>query len=95
MKKQLKLIICLMLCTSVLLSVCMIGQNAEHNCIGEDCQVCRDIAMQREVLKSILMCIMCTGIAVCILQLTAFLPLFAETEKRRLNLVTDKIKLTA
>lgn len=95
MKKQLKLIICLLLCTSVLLSVCLIEHNAEHNCVGENCQICRDLVMQREILKSILLCIMCGGVAVFVSQLMSFVPLFAEAEKRRLNLVANKIKITA
>ena len=61
MKKQLKLIVCLMLCASILLSACLIEHNTEHNCIGENCQICRDIALQRELLKSILLCLMCGG----------------------------------
>ena len=95
MKKQLKLIICFMLCTSILLSVCLIEHNTEHNCIGENCQICRDIALQRELLKSILVCLLC-GIAIVIVSHNAvIMSLFVNTEKRKLNLVADKIKLTA
>ena len=95
MKKQLKLIICFMLCTSILLSVCLIEHNTEHNCIGENCQICRDIALQRELLKSILLCLMCGGAFVFVSQNAVIMSLFINEEKRKLNLVADKIKLTA
>lgn len=95
MKKQLKLIVCLMLCTSILLSACLIEHNTEHNCIGENCQICRDIALQRELLKSILLGIMCGCIVISVSQLAVFMTLFSDTEKRKLNLVANKVKLTA
>lgn len=95
MKKQLKLIVCLMLCTSILLSACLIEHNTEHNCIGENCQICRDIALQRELLKSMLLCLLCGSIFVCVLHNTVIMSLFVDIEKRKLNLVANKIKLTA
>lgn len=95
MKKQLKLIVCLMLCASILLSACLIEHNTEHNCIGENCQICRDIALQREILKSILLGIMFGCIVISVSQLAVFMSLFADTEKRKLNLVANKVKLTA
>ena len=95
MKKQLKLIICFMLCTSILLSVCLIEHNTEHNCIGENCQICRDIALLRELLKSILLCLLCGSAIVIVSHNAVIMSLFVNTEKRKLNLVADKIKLTA
>lgn len=95
MKKQLKLIICFMLCTSILLSVCLIEHNTEHNCIGENCQICRDIALQRELLKSILLCLLCGSAIVIVSHNAVIMSLFINEEKRKLNLVADKIKLTA
>ncbi len=95
MKKQLKLIICLMLCTSILLSVCLIEHNTEHNCAGENCQICRDIALQRELLKSMLLCLLCGSVFVFVSHSTVLMSLFADTEKRKLNLVANKIKITA
>ena len=95
MKKQLKLIVCLMLCASILLSACLIEHNTEHNCIGENCQICRDIALQREILKAILFGIMCGCIVISVSQLAVFMFLFSDTEKRKLNLVANKVKLTA
>ena len=95
MKKQLKLIVCLMLCTSILLSVCLIEYNTEHNCIGENCQVCRDIALQRELLKPMLLCLLCGSIFICVPHNLVIMSLFADSEKRKLNLVANKVKLTA
>lgn len=95
MKKQIKLIICFLLCTSVLLSVCMIEHNAEHNCMGEDCRICRDIALQRQILKSMLLCLFIGGVIAAVSQLAIVMCLFADAEKRRLNLVANKVKLTA
>lgn len=95
MKKQLKLVICLLLCFGILLSTCLIEHNAEHNCIGEDCQICRDIAAQRQILKSILLCLLSGGAVVFISQLTLLISSFVNEEKRRLNLVANKVKLTA
>ena len=95
MKKQLKLIICLMLCTSILLSVCLIEHNTDHNCTGEDCQFCRDVALQRELLKSILLCLLCGGVTVFISHNAVIVSLIFNTEKRKLNLVANKIKITA
>ena len=95
MKKQLKFIICLMLCTSILLSVCLIEHNTEHNCIGENCQICRDIALQRELLKSILLCLLCGNAIVLVSHNAVIVSLFVNTEKRKLNLVANKIKITA
>ena len=95
MKKQLKFIICLMLCTSILLSVCLIEHNTDHNCAGEDCQFCRDVALQRELLKSILLCLLCGSAIVIVSHNAVIMSLFINEEKRKLNLVADKIKLTA
>ena len=95
MKKQLKLIVCLVLCTIILLSACLIEHNTEHNCIGENCQICRDIALQRELLKSIFLCLLCDSIFICVSHNTAIMSLFADTEKRKRNLVANKVKLTA
>ena len=95
MKKQLKLIICFMLCTSILLSVCLIEHNTEHNCIGENCQICRDIALHRELLKSILLCLLCGSAIVIVSHNEVIMSLFINEEKRKLNLVAHKIKLTA
>ena len=94
MKKQLKLIVCLMLCTSILLSVCLIEHNTEHNCIGENCQICRDIALQRELLKSMFLCLLCESIFICISHNTVIMSLFADKEKRKISLVANKVKIT-
>ena len=95
MKKQLKLIVCLALCTSILLSACLIEQNTDHNCIGENCQICRDIALQRELLKSMLLCLLCGSIFICVSHNTVIMSLFVDIEKRKFNLVASKVKLTA
>ena len=95
MKKQIKLIVCLILSTSILLSACLIEHNTEHNCAGENCQICRDIALQRELLKSILLCLLCGSAVVLVSRSAVIMSLLANTEKRRLNLVVNKIKLTA
>lgn len=95
MKKYIKVIISVLLCTSIFLSFCLIEYNTEHNCIGENCQVCRDIVLQREFLKSILLCLLCGGTAVSVSRITAFMSLFVDSTQRRLNLVANKIKLTA
>ena len=95
MKKQLKLIVCLMLCASILLSACLIEHNTEHNCIGENCQICRDIALQRELLESMFLCLLCDGIFICVSHNTVIMSLFADKEKRTLNLIANKVKLTA
>ena len=95
MKKQLKLIVCLILCAIILLSACLIEHNTEHNCIGENCQICRDIALQRELLKSIFLCLLCDSIFICVSYSTVIMSLIADTEKRKLNLVANKVKLSA
>lgn len=95
MKKYIKVIISVLLCTSIFLSCCLIEYNTEHNCIGENCQVCRDIALQRELLKSIRICLLCGCSVVSVSQVTAFMSLFVDNAQRRLNLVSDKVKLTA
>ena len=95
MKKQLKLIICLMLCSGIILSVCMIEHNTEHNCAGENCQICRDISLQRELLKSIFLCLLCGSAVVFVTHNTVIMTLLVNTEKRKLNLVVNKIKITA
>ena len=95
MKKQFKLIVCLMLCTGILLSVCLIEHNTEHNCIGENCQICRDIALQRELLKSMILCLLCGSAFICVSHNTIIMSLFVDMEKRKLNLVANKVKITA
>ena len=95
MKKQLKLIVCLILCAIILLSACLIEHNTEHNCIGENCQICRDIALQRELLKSMLLCLLCGSIFICVSHNTVVMSLFVDIEKRKLNLVAIIVKLSA
>lgn len=95
MKKYTRIILCVLLCTSVLLSVCMIEHSPNHNCIGENCQICRDIAMQREIMRHVLLCVLYGSSIIIASQLMSFVTLFAVRENRRLNLVTNKVKLTA
>ena len=51
--------------------------------------------MQRELLKSIFLCLLCDSIFICVSYSTEIKSLFADTEKRKLNLVANKVKLTA
>ncbi len=95
MKRFIKLSLCIILSFCVLLSVCLIEIGAVHDCVGEDCQICRDIALQGEILKLILMSCLGCGIMLTISQLTAFISSFISTEKIKLNLVANKVKLTA
>lgn len=98
MKKHMKLLsalLCIFLCTSVLLSACLILHNTGHECIGENCQICQAIALQRELLKSILLCCLCGGIIIAASQLTVLVFLLVGEAKRNLNLVANKVKLTA
>lgn len=95
MKKQLKIIVCLMLCTCILLSGCLIEYSDGHNCIGDNCQVCRYIALQRELLKPMFLCLLCGSLFICVPHNLVIMSLFADSEKRKLNLVANKVKLTA
>lgn len=98
MKKHLKvisLLLCLVLCASVALSACLILHNAGHDCIGENCRICHETARQLEILKTIFLCCLCGGVFLVVSKLTAFVLLFVGKTGRNLNLVADKVKLTA
>lgn len=95
MKKYLKLIICLVLSIGIILSFCLMVHNPCHNCIGEDCQLCREVALQRNLLKSVLVCIIFGGIILSALRLMSFLALLTDIVRGKINLVANKVKLTA
>ncbi len=102
MKKQIKLLcalLCVLLCTSLLLSACLVMHNGtaglEHDCIGDNCPICQGIFLQRELLKSIMLCCFCGGIVFLLSQLSGFVSLVAGVRIRNSSLVARKVKLSA
>lgn len=97
MKKHIKLLsllLCLVLCTSVILSACLILHNAGHECAGENCRICHETARQIELLRTILLCLFCGGVILVVSKSSAYVLLFAGKTGWNLNLVADKVKLT-
>lgn len=78
----------------VLFSTFFIAQNANHDCIGDDCPICYEISVCEVVLKTI-------GLASAVAILTAFvgtfmlfLPSFTKRPASNTSLVTLKVKLS-
>ena len=95
MKKNLKFIFCVVLSLCILLLACFVEVGVEHKCIGEDCEICRDIALQKGVLKAVYICCLFVGILLTLAQLLIFINLFVSIAKIKLNLVINKVKLTS
>lgn len=102
MKKQMKMLcafLCVLLCASLLLSACPIihntAHNIEHDCIGDNCPICQSIFLQRELLRTIMLCCFSCGVAFVLSQLSAFVSLIAGVRKRDSSLVAHKVKLSA
>jgi len=95
MKKCIKLIFCVALSLCIVLSPCLVELGAKHNCVGDDCQICHDIALQRELLKSSFIACLYYGVMLTVSQVGIFISLFVGTAKIKLSLVANKVKLTA
>lgn len=99
MKKHFKLlfaVICLLLCTSVLISTCLVMlHNSDHDCLGDNCPICQAISSQMELFRSVLICCVCGVTALLSLQPALFVSLIAGVRKRKSNLVACKVKLSA
>lgn len=98
MKKLVKFIcvlLCLLLCTSVLLSAGYTVHGHSHECLGNDCQICRIVFLQKELLRLTLTSFFVGAFAVIFIQLLYFVNSLGGKSKRQMSLVANKVKLTA
>ena len=98
MKKFTKLVcvaICVLLCASVLFSVGSAIYGHDHDCIGEDCQYCQAFSLQQELMRLVLLGCFSASFALVFVQLVANLNSCSDEKKQSINLVANKVKLTA
>ena len=98
MKKFTKVLfvaICVLLCASVLFSVCSAIYGHNHDCIGEDCQYCQAVSLQQELIRSVLLGCFSASFALIFVQLIVNVNSRGDDEKQNINLVANKVKLTA
>lgn len=87
------ILLCILLCTSVLLSAGYAVH--EHTCIGEDCRICQDISLQKEIFRLALLSLFSSAFALSFVQLMCFVNSLGGKSKGAKSLVADKVKLTA
>ena len=98
MKKFTKVLfvaICVLLCASVLFSVSSAVYGHDHDCIGEDCQYCQAFSLRQEFMKLILSGCFSASFALVFVQLIANLNSRGDDRKQKINLVANKVKLSA
>ena len=98
MKKFVKLIciaLCLLLCTSLLFSAGSAVYGHSHDCIGEDCQYCQAFSLQQELMRLVLLGCLSASFALIFVQLLMNINSRGSDEKHSVNLVANKVKLTA
>lgn len=98
MKKFVKLLciaLCVLLCASVLFSVGSAIYGHNHDCIGEDCQYCQVISLQQELMRLVLLGCFSASFALVFVQLIMNVNSRGEDKKHNINLVANKVKLTA
>ena len=98
MKKFTKVLfvaICVLLCASVLFSVGSAIYGHNHDCIGEDCQYCQVISLQQELMRLVLLGCFSASFALIFVQLLINVNSHGDDKKHNINLVANKVKLTA
>ena len=98
MKKFAKLlcvVICVLLCASVLFSVGSAIYGHDHDCIGEDCQYCQAFSLQQELMRLVLLGCFSASFALIFVQLIMNVNSRGDDKKQSINLVANKVKLTA
>lgn len=98
MKKFVKLLciaLCVLLCASVLFSVGSAIYGHNHDCIGEDCQYCQVISLQQELMRLVLLGCFSASFALVFVQLIMNVNSRGDDQKHNINLVSNKVKLTA
>ena len=98
MKKFTKVLfvaICVLLCASVLFSVGSAIYGHIHDCIGEDCLYCQVVSLQQELMRLVLLSYFSASFALIFVQLIMNINSRGDDEKQSINLVANKVKLTA
>ena len=98
MKKFVKLLciaLCVLLCASVLFSVGSAIYGHNHDCIGEDCQYCQVISLQQALMRLVLLGCFSASFALVFVQLIMNVNSRGDDKKHNINLVANKVKLTA
>ena len=98
MKKFAKLlcvVICVLLCASVLFSVGSAIYGHDHDCICEDCQYCQAFSLQQELMRLVLLGCFSASFALIFVQLIMNVNSCGDDKKQSINLVANKVKLTA
>ena len=98
MKKITKLLcvaLCVLLCASVLFSVGSAIYGHDHDCIGEDCQYCQAFSLQQELMRLVLLGCFSASFALVFVQLIMNINARGDDKKQSINLVSNKVKLTA
>lgn len=98
MKKFVKpicVLLCLLLCTTVLLSVGFALHGHEHDCIGEGCQYCQAVSLQQELMRLVLLGYFSASFAIIFVQMMTNVNSFGSKANNGRTLVACKVKLTA
>ncbi|MBR3815165.1 MAG: hypothetical protein IKJ27_00390 [Clostridia bacterium] len=98
MKKHTKVLcvaICAVLCASVFFSVWPAAYDHSHDCLGENCQYCQAVSLQQELMRLVLFGCFSTVFAFIFIQLIVNCNLRGDGKKQNVNLVANRVKLTA
>lgn len=98
MKKLAKFLcvaLCVLLCTAVLFSVGSVAYGHSHDCIGEDCQYCQVFSLQQELMRIVLLGCLSSSFALAFVQIIMNVNSHGDDKKQNINLVANKVKLTA
>lgn len=65
-KKTSRLLICILLCISVLFAFASVAINEEHDCIGEECHICVEIQQCKTLLRNLSGAVALAAFALCL-----------------------------
>ena len=98
MKRFIKLLcvaVCVFLCASILFSAGSVAFGHSHNCIGDGCQYCQAFSLQQELMRLVLTGCFSASFALIFVQLIVSFNSYTDDKKQSINLVDNKVKLTA
>ncbi len=85
--------LCVLLCATVLFSAESVVHG--HDCIDDDCRYCQTVSLWKELMRLILPVFFSASFALLFVQMLLNVKSRGKHRTRNINLVENKVKLTA
>jgi hypothetical protein len=93
-KKITAFLLCLIICTLMVFSYVFTIRNADHDCTGDDCSICLEIAACENFIRNVSAGIAIVSISIIIYNFVCYLFKAVYSFLRSITLITLKVKLT-